>query len=252
MDQFFTKDYHGAPFELFGAGHLAAIAVIVLVCLSFYVLRNRWGERERKRFRLGLAGFIVLAELSWHAWSVYYGTWTIQTNLPLHLCSVFIWLSVVLLLNRSYPLYELVYFLGMGGAIQAVLTPDAGIYGFPHFRAFQTFADHGGIIVAAMYMTVIEGYRPTWASFKRNFLWGNLYMALVFGVNLLIGSNYMQLAHKPDFPTLLDYLAPWPWYIFELELIAFIVMLILYIPWLIKDARDRNAVKARLPDVLEG
>jgi uncharacterized membrane protein YwaF len=73
----------------------------------------------------------------------------------------------------------------------------------------------------------------------------------VFVVNLLIGSNYMQLAYKPNFPTLLDYLAPWPWYILELELIAFAVMLVLYLPWWVKDLRDRRLVAARLPEVLD-
>jgi hypothetical integral membrane protein (TIGR02206 family) len=84
-------------------------------------------------------------------------------------------------------------------------------------------------------MTIVEGYRPTWESFKRVFLWTNIYMIVVFFINLAIGSNYLFIAHKPDFPTLIDMLAQWPWYIVQLELIAFTVCLILYLPFAISD-----------------
>lgn len=240
MEQYFTPDYTGAPFALFAPPHLAALAIIALVCLSFLYFRNVWGDRERKIARYTLAAFIFLVESSWHAWSVYYGKWNIQQNLPLHLCSIFIWGSIFMLITRNYPFYELAYFLGLGGAIQAVLTPDAGIYGFPHFRAFQTVADHGALIAAVMYMTWVEGYRPTLHSFKRMFVWANLYMGFVFGINLLIGSNYMFIARKPDFPTLIDMLAPWPWYILQLELIGFTIAAVLYLPYAITDWRTRS------------
>ena len=63
-------------------------------------------------------------------------------------------------------------------------------------------------------------------------------MIPVFFLNLAIGSNYLFVAGKPDFPTLLDMLAPWPWYIFEIEAIAFAIFFLLYLPFLIKDWRQ--------------
>ncbi len=235
MEQFFTKDYTGAPFELFGTAHLAALGLILLIALSFIPARRLWDENAKRRFRLAMSIWLVVWEIGWHAWSIHYRTFTMQTNLPLHLCSVFVWLTVIMMWNKNTTIYELAYFLGIGGALQALLTPDAGIYGFPHFRAFQTFATHGGIVLAALYMTIVEGYRPTWQSFKRVFLWTNVYMVFVFFINLAIGSNYLFIAHKPEFPTLIDMLAPWPWYILELEVIALVICFILYIPFLIKD-----------------
>lgn len=235
MEQFFAKDYTGAPFQLFSPAHLSVLALIVLIGFSFVFARNLWSERTKQAFRYGLAAWLVVWELGWHIWSIYYGIWTIQTNLPLHICSIFVWLSVVMLFNKNITIYELAYFLGIGGAMQALITPDAGIYGLPHFRAVQTLASHGGIVLAALYMTIVEGYRPTWASFKRVFQWTNIYMIIVFFINLAIGSNYLFIAHKPEFPTLIDMLAPWPWYILELEVIAFIVCLVLYLPFIVRD-----------------
>jgi hypothetical integral membrane protein (TIGR02206 family) len=108
----------------------------------------------------------------------------------------------------------------------------------------QTFIAHGLLINIAIYMTVVEGFRPTLQSFKRVFIWTNLYMIVIFFLNLAIGSNYLFIAYKPNFPTLLDMLAPWPWYILELEAIGFAIFFILYIPFLIKDWQAKRLVMA--------
>jgi len=240
MEEYFTPDYTGAPFVLFNAPHLAALGVILLIALSFIFARKLWGETTRRNFRYFLAGWLILSEITWQAWNAYYGLWSIQTMLPFHLCSIFLWLSVYMLLTKNQPIYELAYFLGIGGALQALITPDAAQYGFPHFRAFQTFAAHGGIFLAGLYMTIVEGYRPTLKSFKRVIIWTNVYMVFVFFLNLAIGSNYLFIGHKPEFPTLIDALAPWPWYILELEVVALVILGVMYIPFLIKDWRAQT------------
>jgi hypothetical integral membrane protein (TIGR02206 family) len=245
MGKYFTLVYEGPPFVLFGTPHLVALAIITLGCLSYFYFRNLWGERERKVARWVFAITIVVNELALHVWSAYWGIWNIQTMLPLHLCSVMIWLSAYMLVTKNYGIYEMVYFLGLGGAMQAALTPaDAAAYNFPHFRLMQTMIAHGLLINIAVYMTVVEGMRPTLASFKRIFLWTNVYMVAVFFLNRAIGSNYLFVAAKPDFPTLLDMLSPWPWYILELEAVAFAIFFLLYLPFFLQDRRAGSAAVA--------
>ena len=156
------------------------------------------------------------------------------------MCSVMVWLTMYMLITNSYAIYELAYFLGIGGALQALLTPDITGYGFPHFRAFNTFLAHGLLVAVPIYMTLVEGYRPTLQSLKRVFIWTNIYVIPVFFLNLWIGSNYLFIAYKPNFPTLLDLLSSWPWYIPELEIIGFAILFLLYLPFLIKDLRTRQ------------
>jgi len=129
------------------------------------------------------------------------------------------------------------YFMGIAGAIQALATPDLGIYGFPHFRFFQTFISHGLIVTSAIFMTVVEGFRPTWKSILRVALWTNTYALIIYFVNAAIGSNYLMLNYKPDVPSLLDLLPPWPVYILYMELIGVVSILLLYLPFAIKDWR---------------
>jgi len=163
------------------------------------------------------------------------GTWNIQTMLPLHLCSLMVWFGALMLITKSYRVYEFMYLLGIGAAIQALLTPSIGIYGFPHFFFFQYFLSHGLVITSAIYMTVVEKFRPTWKSLLRVAIWTNIYVIIIYFVNRYLGSNYLMLNGKPTTPSLLDLLPPWPIYILYMEAIGIITFLILYLPFAIKD-----------------
>lgn len=236
MFNLFSVEYTNVPLQIFGPKHLTIVAIFVLIWLSFIYFRKVWGEKAQKNIRIALALALAVNEISLHIWSAYWGIWNIQTMLPLHLCSVMVWITVYTALTDNRSLYEFTYFLGIGGALQAFLTPaDAAMYDIPHYRIMQTLIAHGLLITIPIYMTAVEGFRPTLASFKRIFIWTNIYMVIIFFVNRVIGSNYLFIAQKPPSPTLMDALSPWPWYIPQLELVAFAMLFILYIPFLIKD-----------------
>jgi hypothetical integral membrane protein (TIGR02206 family) len=242
MNEFITLDFTGDPFQIFYPPHLVVIAILILIYLSLIFVRRSTSRRFNDIFRYTLAAVLVINELAWHWWNWYVGQWTIQTMLPLHVCSVLVFVSAFMLVTRSKRIYEFAYFMGIGAAMQAVLTPDVGIYGFPHFRFFQTFISHGGIILAALFMTVVENYRPYWKSLLRVFVGMNIYMAVVFIINSLLGSNYMFIMRKPVTPSLMDVLGPWPWYILSLEAIGLAVCLLLYLPYVIYDWRRSKSV----------
>jgi hypothetical integral membrane protein (TIGR02206 family) len=244
MGEFFSKAFSGGPFVLFSPTHLVAILAIVLVVVYTVSLRQR-GEFARRSFRYVIAALLLANESLWHIWNLVTGQWTVQTMLPLHLCSLFVFLSALLMLNESRRLrtviYPFAYFLGIAGALQAVLTPDLGIYDFPHFRYFQVFLSHGAIIITAIYLTVIEGYRPTLPALGKVLVGANLYMLFVGVVNWVIGSNYLYIAHKPETASLIDVLGPWPWYLLALEGIGVVMFLLLYLPFAFQDLKTRRA-----------
>lgn len=235
--QFFAKDYTGPAFVLFGTAHLISIGCVAVFILLLTRFRGA-PELTRKKVRWALAIGLWSVEASWHIWNLAIGTWNIQTMLPLHLCSVLIWLSGIMLIFKNYSIYEFVYFLGIGGALQAVLTPDVGIYNFPHYRYIQTFMSHGILIAIGVYMTVVEGFRPTGKSILRVFAIANGYMLVVFFINSAIGSNYLMVNGKPPMATIMDLLPAWPWYLPWLDLIGLATCLILYIPFVITDWRQ--------------
>ena len=238
MIDFFAADYQGAAFELFSTTHLVALGGLALLNLILISFRNA-SDGTKAGLRWLLALILLVNEVAWHYWNYSVGRWTIQTMLPLHLCSVLVWAGALMLMTKSYRIYEFMYFMGIAGAIQALATPDLGIYGFPHFRFFQTFISHGLIVTSAIYMTVVEGFRPTLKSILRVVIWMNVYALVVYFINIAIGSNYLMINYKPDTPSLLDLLPEWPIYILYMELIGFVSILLLYFPFAFKDLWDR-------------
>ena len=235
---FLWYDHGCGPFVLFGPAHLATLAILVVCAVLIIVLRHRFSPRARRILRFGLAGLLLVNEISTHVWHAlpHVNQWTIQEMLPLHLCSVFIWLTMVMLVTRSYRIYEFAYFLGIGGAMQALVTPNHG-FGFPHYRFLQAFFAHAPIVLGAIYMTAVEGYRPTVRSLLRVAVWTNVYLLFVYGVNVVLGSNYMFVNRKPYSASLLDFLGPWPWYILGMEAVGLVTCLVLYLPFAIADWR---------------
>jgi hypothetical integral membrane protein (TIGR02206 family) len=241
MAEFFTRNYSGEPFEFLGLAHLAALATLVLLNLNLFRFRNA-DDSRRRSIRWVLALILWVNEIAWHSWNYAVGNWTIQTMLPLHLCSLLVWTGALMLVTKNYSIYEFMYFAGIGGAIQALLTPDLGMYGFPHFRFFQTFISHGLIVTSAMYMTFVERFRPTWKSLRRVSAWLAIYAVIVFFINTAIGSNYLMINEKPGTASLLDLLPDWPIYILYMVGIGFITFVLLYLPFAIKDWQTKRDV----------
>lgn len=210
------------------------------------MLRFRGADEDtRRRGRQAIAAMLVLNELSWHVWAWHYVGWTPQKMLPLHICSALVWLGAYGLLTRHPTVYEFMYFMGIAGPLQAILTPDAGRYALPHYRALQTMTSHGLLIIGALYLTVVEGMRPTWRSVRRVIVGTSAYIAAVTVVNVLIGSNYVWTLAKPPSASLLNALGPWPWYLVPMILLGVVNVLLLYLPfWWI----DRRRVRAAATD----
>jgi hypothetical integral membrane protein (TIGR02206 family) len=239
MGLYFSGNYPGPEFDFLGPAHLVTIGI--LIALNFWLASfKNASEQTKTRIRWTLAIILWANEFGWHIWNLAVGRWNIQTVLPLHLCSVLVWLSGFMLVTKNQTIYDFSYLLGIASAFQAVMTPDLGIFGFPHFRFFQTFISHGLIITAAIYMTVVEGLRPTWKSVLKVAVGINLYMLVVYFVNVAIGSNYLFINHKPETASLLDLLPAWPVYILYMEAIGLFCVLLLYLPFIVKDWRARK------------
>lgn len=245
---FLYDNYPFGPFQIFSKSHIMSLLTILLVNLIMvYWIKNYKTEHKDMIIRYTLATLLIVQEISLSVWRLSWGKWTPGVSLPLHLCGAAIVLSAIMLINKSYRLYEIVYFWGLGGAIQALLQPDIGAYSFPHYRFFQFFVSHGLIVTATIYGTFSFGYRPKYKSIFRIFLLTNIYMIFIAGFNYVFDGNYLFICHKPETASLLDFFGPWPWYILVLEGVALISFLIYYSPFVIVDMiKRRRIVKAAI------
>lgn len=219
------------PFAAFSTSHIVSIVIIAVLILLLFLFRRQlrsMSTRSSQLTRMGLAGFMIGCEILLQFWYVYGGIWSLQTSLPLELCSLSLLLSVLLLLTRKRWLYSALLFSGIAGALMAIVTPNLG-YAFAHFRFIQFFTAHAMIILALLYMTWVEQLRPGWRSVAGSMIFVNVAALVVYIVDVLLGANYMFLRHKPNTPSVLDVLGPYPVYILGEELLALVLFSLLYL-----------------------
>ncbi|MCI0366299.1 MAG: TIGR02206 family membrane protein, partial [Phycisphaerales bacterium] len=111
-----------------------------------------------------------------------------------------------------------------------LLTPDLW-EPFPSFSTVQFFIAHGLVVVAVLFLTWTGQMRPRPGSVLRAMLAVNVFAGAVGSFNLIFGTNYMYLRRKPENPSLLDIMGPWPWYILSAQAIALALFTLLWLPF---------------------
>ncbi|MFD1781056.1 TIGR02206 family membrane protein [Fredinandcohnia salidurans] len=222
----------GDPFQWLSLSHVVMLGLLFASGILLFMFRTKLTKRK-SAIRYSLAFFLLASELSLYIWYLKTGVWDPVDSLPFQLCSISLLLSIIMLLTRKLFLFEITYFLGIGGAMQAMLTPELA-YDFPHYRYFHFFLAHIAIILASLYMIWFENCRPTIKSIWKAFAALNVIAIVVFFINKATGGNYMFLARKPINPSLIDILGPYPWYILSLEIVALFMFIILYLPFIRK------------------
>lgn len=216
-------------FVMFSTSHWISLFVFVFLMIGLYRFRLQIQSNLfiKHSVRYLLLAALVIPEAALNIWYVVTDIWDVQTSLPLELCSITLILAIIMLITRNRLLYQIVFFAGIMGALQALITPNLG-YPFPHFRFLHFFIAHMAIILAALYMTWIEKYRPTWKSIGITMIFLNVLLVGVGGINYLLDSNYMFLMHKPDTASLLDVLGPHPFYLLVEEGVALVLFVLMY------------------------
>jgi hypothetical integral membrane protein (TIGR02206 family) len=176
-----------------------------------------------------IAFTIVVAELSWQPYVLANHSWSVAASLPVQLCDVGGFVAAAALLWRQLVLVEVAYFWGLGGTLQAVLTPDLKDH-FPSFPYVQFYVTHDLVILAALFLVVGLGLLPRPGAVRRIYLL-TLGFAVVVGlIDLVTGGNYMYL-RVPAPGSLLEVMGPWPWYIATGAVLTLVVLVTLDAPF---------------------
>lgn len=227
--------YDDFPFELFSISHLVMIGILVMggVLLSIF---RQYIQMRSGNFRAAIFSLLLGLEVMYHYWMYKDRLWDASNMLPFHLCSISLILCLLLLITKWELVFQVVYFIGIIGAIMAVITPELFL-GYPHFRYFHFFVTHILIIWTCLYFVLVHQYKPTKIGLLLSFVFLNSSAVLAWIVNHYTGGNYMFLAYKPANGSLLDYLGPYPYYLLVLELVALLLFYILLIPFQLRRKR---------------
>jgi hypothetical integral membrane protein (TIGR02206 family) len=215
-------------FQPFGTAHFAIIAVVPAAATGLAALGRR-RPAAGKPIRLALAAGLAAASAAYFVRFPLMGVPLYPEHLPLDLCDVSVWLTILVLLTRSAGLFDVVYYWAMAGATMSLLTPNLREPSMA--MQVQYFADHGLIVAATLYLVWSGEARPRPGSIMRSMIALNAFAAFAGAFNWVYKTNYMYLCVKPEADTLLSICGPWPWYILSGEGVAAALFLLLYLPF---------------------
>jgi hypothetical integral membrane protein (TIGR02206 family) len=212
------------------AGYVVPLALLVVLTVVLCVAARRAPGRWIDVVAAIIALTLVISELSWQPYVVANHTWSLGASLPVQLCDVGAFVAAAALVWRQLLLVEVAYFWGLGGSLQAVLTPDLQDHHFPSFPYLQFYVTHDLVILAALFLVVGLALRPRPGSVRRIYLL-TLGFAVVVGlIDVVTGGNYMYLRVRAP-GSLLEVMGPWPWYIATGAVLTLLVLAILYAPF---------------------
>lgn len=200
--------------------HLIALALAILASACVLWRGSKLSRQGRYFLCRVLAAVIALqfiGEYVWRAFSDAYGSW--QYNLPLHFCSLMSIFSIIALWQRKHWACAIVYFGVLAASIQGLITP-AMAEGYPSMAFFSFFLSHSLLLIVALSIPVLLGWRAKGYDDLRSLLIMDAYLLCIIPINIHLGTNYGYTQGSPVEGCLLDYLGPAPWYYLWLQLPA--------------------------------
>jgi hypothetical integral membrane protein (TIGR02206 family) len=228
-------------FQPYGLPHLTVIFLTIALpfALAAFVRRTKSPRVERTIVVL-LSAMLILNYVAYLIFVRSHGGVTWQHMLPLQLCDWGMVVVIVAMWTGNQRWFEVAYFWGIGGTLQAVLTPDLR-FGFPDLRFISFFTSHSGIIIGVVFLMLTRRYRPYPMSIVRVFLWSEFYFVVTLVADKLTGFNYGFLLHKPEAFSILSFLSDSrPLYLLEMHGVALLFFLGLYVPFAIADLVRRK------------
>src|SRR5215831_3058403 len=230
-------------FQPYGLPHLTVISLTIV--LPFVLAAIVWRTKSSRVERVIIGVLSAVLVLNYVVYLIFIrsrGTAIWQHMLPMQMCDWGMVVVIVAMLTGNQRWFEVAYFWGIGGTLQAVLTPNLP-FGFPDWRFISFFTSHCGIIIGVVFLMLVRRYRPYPMSIVRVWLWSEFYFFVTLIVDELTGFNYGFLLHKPEAFSILSFLSDWwPLYLLQLHGVALLFFLVLYAPFAVFDATRRGLI----------
>jgi len=204
---------------------IGIVSSALFIFLSIRLLKNK-SAIVKSNFARGLSVAFILTYIISNTIAIYNGWWNLQDNLPLHLCRISFFISMVVLFTKKQWMYEWVLFLAIPSGIHSMLTPEM-TKGISTWFYFDYYFVHAGLILVPLYLTIVMGMKSRADAWWKTILRLQIPVAIILPLNFLLESNYIYLRHKPlvNNPFLIG---EWPIYIVFLELIMLVHVFVIH------------------------
>lgn len=210
-------------FQLFGVDHIISIILILITYVVLLGFNEKIGIKDNSTaFPVILSFILISLDISEDIVRYVTEHYSIKKDLPFQLCSISIYVAAVALLKKNQTAFELIFYWGMVGASQAILTPDGDLFELKTFFVYSQ-AYHGILIFTVLWLVIKKGMRMEIKSIPKVVIITNLVVIFISIINYLMDSNYMFLRIRPN--SISPFLVgEWPVYIIMVQLFSIVVV----------------------------
>ncbi len=233
----------GLGFSHWSPTHLLWLLACVLICLVACLLYRRCSRSGRRIWRFSVAALIVFNELLKTVILLVVGRYT-KNYLPLHLCTVNIFLIALHALKPFRMLDNFLYAFCIPAAAMALAFPSWTKLPFANFMHWHSFTLHILLLLYPLMLTVGGEIKPHPRELPKALGLLLLLAIPAYAVNLLLGTNYMFLMKAPKGNPLYWFGQSWGNHLLGIPVILLPLLTALYLPWVLA----RRGLPARTTD----
>jgi len=222
------------------------IFMIGLCLITIYLGIKIKSNKHKLYISYGIISFAIVQEIIDYANRIFLDElydFKLSTDLPLHFCIIGFYFSIfgiyIAITDKKYNakleqfIFDCAYVLGFSGAFQALITVDlTGVNNM--IGAFTLNWAHTLIILNVLWLIFAYGKRFSLKGAIHAFMFINFIIIPVGLINFMIDANYMFICTPPNVESPF-FIGVWPTYLLWLEIIYFIYILILLIPFKIAE-----------------
>lgn len=182
----------GLGFKIFGKTHLLWLAAFVITALTACVIYRKLSPQKRNVMRITTAALIIADEL-FKVVCLLIGKRYNAGYMPLHLCSINIFLIAFHIFKKSKTVENFLYLFCIPAAIIALLTPSWTALPPANFMHIHSFTVHVLLCVYPLMLTVGGDIKPDIKTVPKCLVLLLCMAILIVGVNFLFDTNFMFL-----------------------------------------------------------
>ena len=219
-------------FQTFSFEHNSYLLGLLLMWIILPLIGKKFLSKDQQRNVVFiLIAVTLLQELLHYFFKINLNKFDIAQDLSLHMCGISVFISCYALYTKNQAAFELSFFWGLAGALQAILTPDPTRFHFGYISTFWSFLSHGIIIMNVFWLIFVDNMRCRKNSLLNTILFTNgaIFIICIINSTICNGANYWFICEKPsgDSPFLIG---EWPYYLFTFQLAGILFMSLIYLP----------------------
>ena len=236
----------GLGFSHFGFVHIAWLLAGALIVIANCIWYKRLREQGRGRWKKIVALLIVADEIFKMAMLTIGGRYKLS-YLPLHLCSINIFIIAFHAWKPIKTLGGFLYTVCIPGALAALLFPTWTSLPVANFMHIHSFTVHILLFMYPLVLAISGELAPSVRHLPKYLLLLVAMAVPIYGINLLLGTNFMFLMEADAGNPLYIFEQLWGSHLWGFPVIIAGVLVVMYVPMEIY-----RAMKQRKTNLSEG